>query len=430
MITRLLGPSLLLSPPVPFQAPPPRLSLVDDIRSSVQRRYRAEDVQRVLSAWDAMADGYVHEEELPGFEAEPMLRQQSNSYVDGLPIRLFYEEPARDFAWAQALEQHAHVVRDEFLSVMQSDVIEREGNDWTGLSDIRDESTVAYGPEWRTLGLLDRGLWDPVNCRLFPKTVALLKESKTPCVEAFFAKMPAGSSIGAHSDGCNFHLTSHLGIDVPEGEGWLQARAAWPLSGGGPPQRPLPAASFPPPPSRRLLPAASFPPPRAVRTPTLPQPSHQGRLHLCLHARRWAASGATLPLPLTLAMQVGGERREWRNGKLMLFDTSVMHCAANEAAVDRYVLMLRVWHPGLSPFEIDALSWVFKCLDNPQLAAPPPTDWSNPRSPEAAPGKADAAARKAAAAPRATSGMSRQARRQAEKKAKKDAKAKRARGFG
>ena len=192
MITRLLGPSLLLSPPVPFQAPP-RLSLVDDIRSSVQRRYRAEDVQRVLSAWDAMADGYVHEEELPGFEAEPMLRQQSNSYVDGLPIRLFYEEPARDFAWAQALEEHAHVVRDEFLSVTQSGAIEREGHDWTGLADLRDESTVAYGPEWRTLGLLDRGVWDPVNCRLFPKTVALLKESKTPCVEAFFAKHEAGS---------------------------------------------------------------------------------------------------------------------------------------------------------------------------------------------------------------------------------------------
>ena len=69
------------------------------------------------------------------------------------------------------------------------------------------------------LGLLDRGVWDPVNCRLFPKTVALLKESKTPCVEAFFAKMPAGTSIGAHSDGCNFHLTSHLGDDVPEGLG-------------------------------------------------------------------------------------------------------------------------------------------------------------------------------------------------------------------
>jgi hypothetical protein len=241
MITRLLGPSLLLSSPVPFQAPP-RLSLVDDIRSSLQRRYQAKDVERVLSAWGAMADGHVHEEELPGFEAEPMLRQQSNSYVDGLPVSLFYEEPTRDFPWAHALEQHAHVVRDEFLSVMQSDVIEREGNDWTGLADIRDESTVAYGPEWRTLGLLDRGVWDPVNCRLFPKTAALLKESKTPCVEAFFAKMPAGTSIGAHSDGCNFHLTSHLGVDVPEGECWLQARAAWPLSGRGQLQRPLPAS--------------------------------------------------------------------------------------------------------------------------------------------------------------------------------------------
>ena len=129
-------------------------------------------------------------------------------------------------------------------------------------------------------------------------------------------------------------------------------------------------------------------------------------------------------------MQVGDERREWRNGKLMLFDTSVMHCAANEAAVDRYVLMLRVWHPGLSPFEIDALSWIFKCLDNPQLAAPPPTDWSNPDSPDPTPRKAQAAARKSAAAPPATSGMSRQARRQAEKKAKKGAKARGGRGFG
>ena len=128
--------------------------------------------------------------------------------------------------------------------------------------------------------------------------------------------------------------------------------------------------------------------------------------------------------------QVGDERREWRNGKLMLFDTSVMHCAANEAAVDRYVLMLRVWHPGLSPFEIDALSWIFKCLDNTQLAAPPPTDWSNPGSPELAPRKAQAAARKPAAAPRDTSGMSRQARRQAEKKAKKSSKAGGGRGFG
>ena len=129
--------------------------------------------------------------------------------------------------------------------------------------------------------------------------------------------------------------------------------------------------------------------------------------------------------------QVGDERREWRNGKLMLFDTSVMHCAANEAARDRYVLMLRVWHPGLSPPEVDALSWIFRCLDDPALAAPPPTDWSNPGSREPAARKAPAAARKPAATPRgAAAGTRRQARRQAEREAKKRAKATGSRGFG
>lgn len=34
-------------------------------------------------------------------------------------------------------------------------------------------------------------------------------------------QMPAGSTIQSHSDGCNFHLTCHLGVDVPEGECWL-----------------------------------------------------------------------------------------------------------------------------------------------------------------------------------------------------------------
>ena len=34
--------------------------------------------------------------------------------------------------------------------------------------------------------------------------------------------MPAGSVINPHSDGCNFHLTSHLGLVVPEGKCWLK----------------------------------------------------------------------------------------------------------------------------------------------------------------------------------------------------------------
>ena len=124
------SPSLLRRTRVPSD---PRASLVDDIDASLLRRYKTDEVTRVLSSWRAMAAGHVHEAELPGFEAEPMLRQQSNSYIDGLPVQLFYEEPSASFAWARALEEQAHVVRDEFLAVLQSDVLAREGNNvWTG----------------------------------------------------------------------------------------------------------------------------------------------------------------------------------------------------------------------------------------------------------------------------------------------------------
>ena len=74
--------------------------------------------------------------------------------------------------------------------------------------------------------------------------------------------------------------------------------------------------------------------------------------------------------------------------------------------------------PELNATEVDALSWIFKCLDEPHLAEPPPTDWGNPRAAAAVGGNARSAVGGAA-----KGGMSRQARRQAERDAKKRAKA-------
>jgi aspartyl/asparaginyl beta-hydroxylase (cupin superfamily) len=37
---------------------------------------------------------------------------------------------------------------------------------------------------------------------------------------------------------------------------------------------------------------------------------------------------------------------------MLLFDTSLLHRAANEADRMRYILMLRVFHPGLAPAEV------------------------------------------------------------------------------
>ena len=67
------------------------------------------------------------------------------------------------------------------------------------------------GPDWKTLALMDRCVWDPINVHLFPQTPRILRELEVPCLEAFFARMQPNSVIKPHSDYCNFALTAHLG---------------------------------------------------------------------------------------------------------------------------------------------------------------------------------------------------------------------------
>ena len=70
-------------------------------------------------------------------------------------------------------------------------------------------------------------------------------------------------------------------------------------------------------------------------------------------------------------LTVGDETVEWRNGKVTLFDTSILHKAENRAPVTRYILMMRVYHPELSLLERSALQLVFDCLDEPELLDDP-----------------------------------------------------------
>ena len=56
------------------------------------------------------------------------------------------------------------------------------------LSARNSEAAKAYGPQWKTLGLQDRGVWDEDNILHFPRTVSLIKELNVPSCEAFFAK--------------------------------------------------------------------------------------------------------------------------------------------------------------------------------------------------------------------------------------------------
>jgi len=108
-----------------------------------------------------------------------------------------------------------------------------------------------------------------------------------PTLEVFFARQDGGTGIKSHTDNANFVQTSHLGIDVPEGECWIK---------------------------------------------------------------------------------VGDFTHEWANGKVVVMDTSFMHETQNNSTKDRYVLIMRHWHPEMTPLERIATAFLFAASDDPTPA--------------------------------------------------------------
>jgi Aspartyl/Asparaginyl beta-hydroxylase len=60
--------------------------------------------------------------------------------------------------------------------------------------------------------------------------------------------------------------------------------------------------------------------------------------------------GVRIP-PGDLALRVGGIERRWENGKQIFFDDTFVHEAWNRTLLDRYILLMRILHPELSPVE-------------------------------------------------------------------------------
>ena len=55
------------------------------------------------------------------------------------------------------------------------------------------------------------------------------------------------------------------------------------------------------------------------------------------------------------AIRVGDETRRWQEGKCLVFDDYFDHEAWNRTGDDRVVLIVDVWHPGLSTIEVSLL---------------------------------------------------------------------------
>jgi hypothetical protein len=51
----------------------------------------------------------------------------------------------------------------------------------------------------------------------------------------------------------------------------------------------------------------------------------------------------------------------------VVFDTSIIHSTENFSDRTRYVLLIRFWHPELSPTEIDAFKFIFDYLDHASI---------------------------------------------------------------
>jgi tetratricopeptide (TPR) repeat protein len=72
-----------------------------------------------------------------------------------------------------------------------------------------------------------------------------------------------------------------------------------------------------------------------------------------------------LPLivPAGCGVKVGGETRETRFGRLMIFDDSYEHSAWNDSETPRIVLIFEIWHPALSAAERTAVAGLLSRYD-------------------------------------------------------------------
>jgi len=139
--------------------------------------------------------------------------QPSEEHVEGLTARPFWNvlDDKQRFPWAPLLEDNADVILSEFKEKLVSGKSFESDSAW---------QTKVMGTGWSAVRLQRLGVWNVENCKEFPKTYELLQSLDIPLAVrgVCFAKQAPGSGVQPHSDGRNFILTSHLGLQVPEGK--------------------------------------------------------------------------------------------------------------------------------------------------------------------------------------------------------------------
>lgn len=139
--------------------------------------------------------------------------EPSEEHVEGLTAKPFWnvdDEPEL-FPWAAGLQESANAIAKEF-----EEKLKRDKQMFT--SDSAWQNQV-MGSGWSAIRLQRLGVWNIENCSEFPQTYQLLRSLNIPLAVrgVCFARQAPGSGVQPHSDGRNFILTSHLGLQVPKG---------------------------------------------------------------------------------------------------------------------------------------------------------------------------------------------------------------------
>lgn len=264
------------------------ISLADRITKNLYELNENENsnlnnkINRVIECWINFSNGNKIKKYL---DDEKLILQEADCYVPNLDALSFHDindENKYDnyYKWVKGLEKQYKIIYKE-LKNYQSKINYAKTNHEEWLPP-RDSNGEAYGPEWKTMGLQDRGKWDNERIEFFPKTKKILTSLNVPSCEVFFARQGPNSGIKPHTDKNNFIITCHIGLDVPENECWIK---------------------------------------------------------------------------------VGNEEYKWKNGQGVVFDTSIEHSTQNISNKDRYVLLIRFWHPQLTLEERDAFNYIFDLLD-------------------------------------------------------------------
>jgi hypothetical protein len=128
-------------------------------------KFPNNEAERVINTFQRFIKGKAYDlDRYLGDASDEHNRQQATCWVDGiLPVPFHPIGFQSRFPWSDQLESETATIQQELRSYLDISA-NKASESWMGSRNEAAGST--YGPQWQTLGLMDRGLWlvyPPIN---------------------------------------------------------------------------------------------------------------------------------------------------------------------------------------------------------------------------------------------------------------------------